>query len=121
MPVVELDVEAVKVMLRVAVPGVVPVHVKLAYLLLPNEELVAFTQVPAVVVRLHEVMVEPPSASSADVMAVKTWAVVELEKVSVTLTGLELRIVLGLELLVVVDVVQVVAVAPSWHLMLAPA
>src|SRR5512140_2345381 len=107
-------------MLRVAVPGVVPVQVKLANLVLPEVELVALTQVPAVVVRLQVVIVEPPSASSAEVMAVNTWAVLELEKLMVTLTGLVLTIVVGLELLLVVDVVQVVAVAFSWHLMLAP-
>ncbi len=116
----EADPLFVKVMLRVGVPGVVPVQVKLAYLVLPKVELVALTQVPAVVVRLQVVIVEPPSASSAEVMAVNTWAVVELEKLMVTLTGLVLTIVVALELLLVVEVVQVVAVAFSWHLMFAP-
>ncbi len=45
----------------------------------------------------------------------------ELEKLIVTLTGLELRMVVGLELLEVVEVVQVVAVTVSWHFIEAPA
>ena len=57
--------ELVKVIMMVGVAGEVPVQVKLAYLLFPLVELEALTQVPAVVVRLQLVMVEPPSASSA--------------------------------------------------------
>ncbi len=66
----EAAAESVKVMLRVAVAGLVPVQVKLADLVFPLVELVALTQVPAVVVRLQLVIVEPPSASSAEVMTV---------------------------------------------------
>ena len=120
---VELEAEeaSVKVMFNVGVAGVVPVQVKLAYLVLPFVELVALTHEPAVAVRLQPVIVEPPSASSALVMAVNACAVLELEKLIVTLTGLELRMVVAEELLEVVEVVQVAAVAVSWHLMLAPA
>ena len=83
--------------------------------MLPLVELVALTQVPAVVVRLQMVMVEPPSASSAEAMAVNWWAVVELEKLRVILTGLVLRIVVEEELAVALEVVQVELVAFSWH------
>ncbi len=45
----------------------------------------------------------------------------ELTKLEiVALTGLELAITVALELLLVVEVVQVVAVAFSWHLIEAP-
>ena len=57
--------ESVKVILMVALARAVPVQVKLAYLLLPEVELEALTQVPAVVVRFQLVMSLPPSASSA--------------------------------------------------------